>query len=343
MIMRNIHKDIAMTTLLPIYSEREVYSTTRLNDLQNFIGKTAGVSDYPNLTVFGAGSFARYEASEYSDIDIFFLCKGAREKLVKPHTRELFLFGNVLDTITKMGFPELSNDCEYLKILHSPDILENMGKPTDDHENYFTVRMLLLLESKCLFGETNYNDIINEIISSYFRDYPDRKETFRPIFLLNDICRFWKTLLMNYESKRGGSDYTEEQKTKQKVRNFKLKFSRMTTCFASIASICSYTVPIKEEQIIEQIRLTPRQRLESIPHRMPEAEDAVQDVLNRYADFLDKTGLPIDKLESHFSDKEKRIEMFRIADEYGDSMYRLLQKLDNCQNDDFKFIRYLVI
>ena len=332
-----------MIKLAPIYRDREVYSATRLGELKNRIGTMSGISDYPNLTVFGAGSFARYEASEYSDIDIFFLCKGEREKLSKPHTLELFLFGNLLDTITKMGFPELSNDCEYLKILHSSDILEHMGKPTDDHENYFTVRMLLLLESKCLFGEANYNDIISEIISSYFRDYPDHKETFQPIFLLNDICRFWKTLLMNYESKRGGFDYTEEQKTKQKVKNFKLKFSRMTTCFASIASICSYTIPITEEQIIEQTHLTPRQRLESIPHRMPEAEDAVQDVLNRYASFLEKTGLPTDKLESHFSDKQKRIDMFQIASEYGDSMYNLLQKLDDCQNDDFKFIRYLVI
>lgn len=148
---------------------------------------------------------------------------------------------------------------------------------------------------------------------------------------------------MNYESKRGGSGYSEEQKTKQKVKNFKLKFSRMTTCFASIASICSYKIPIKEEQIIEQIRLTPHQRLESILTRIPQAEDAVQEILNLYAFFLEKTGLPVDKLDSHFSDKQKRTDMFRMANEYGASMYRLLQVLDECQEDNFKFLRYLVI
>ena len=269
-----------MIKLAPIYNERAVYSKTRLHELKNRIAKIPGISDYTNLTAFGAGSFARHEASEYSDIDMFFLCKGEREDLSTPHTRELRLFGNLIGIIEAMGFPNFSNDCEYLEILHSPAILDNMGMPTDDYKNYFTVRMLLLLESKCLFGEANYNDIISEIISSYFRDSPDHKETFQPIFLLNDICRFWKTLLMNYESKRGASQYTDAQKTKQKVKNFKLKFSRMTTCFASIASICSYTIPIKEEQIIEQTRLTPRQRLESIPTRMPKAEDAVQDVLN---------------------------------------------------------------
>ena len=76
---------------------------------------------------------------------------------------------------------------------------------------------------------------------------------------------------------------------------------------------------------------------------MPKAEDAVQDVLNRYAFFLDKTGMSIEKLDSHFSDKQKRTEMFQIANEYGDSMYRLLQVIDNCQESNFKFLRYLVI
>jgi len=332
-----------MTTLPPIYRDREVYSKARLNELANRIGTISGISDYTNLTIFGAGSFARHEASEHSDIDMFFLCKGVPDQLSEPHTRELHLFGNLIDTVKVMGFPKFSNDCEYLKILHTSEILKNMGKPEDDHKNYFTVRMLLLLESKCLFEEANYNDIISEIINSYFRDYPDHEQTFRPIFLLNDICRFWKTLLMNYECKRGGSDQTEAEKTTQKVRNFKLKFSRMTTCFASIASICSYTIPVKEAQIIDQIRLTPRERLESIPTRMPKAEEAVQDVLNRYASFLTETGLTTEQLESHFSDKTQRAQMFQVANEYGDSMYKLLQVLDKCQANDFKFVRYLVI
>jgi hypothetical protein len=199
------------------------------------------------------------------------------------------------------------------------------------------------LESKCLFGEPTYNDITREIINSYFKDYPDHEKTFQPIFLLNDICRFWKTLLMNYEYKRIGTTESELKKIKQKVRNFKLKFSRMTTCFATIASICSYRIPVTEDQVIELTHLTPRQRLERIPSRIPGAESAVQDVLDNYAFFLDKTGLSTDELESHFSDKTARSEMFKIANHYGDSMYNLLQTLDTFQKSDSKFLRYLVI
>lgn len=328
--------------LQPIYKERAMYSETRLGELVKLIGKIPVISQYKDLTIFVAGSFARHEASNYSDIDIFLLCKEEREDLPKAHTRELSLFGRLIDIVDTMSFSELSNDCQYLKILYSPRMLKYIGSPMDDHENYFTARMLLLLESKCLFGDPIYNDITKEIVNSYFRDYPDHEKTFQPIFLLNDICRFWKTLLMNYEYKRTVSD-DEVQKTKQKVRNFKLKFSRMTTCFASIASLCSYTIPVTEDQVIEQTRLTPRERLETIPTRVPEADKAVQEVLNRYAFFLEKTGLSTDELEGHFSDKTKRTEMFQIAKEYGDSMFSLMQTLDNFHEDNSKFLRYLVI
>lgn len=332
-----------MVKLLPIYKERADYSQNRLDELSNRISKIPGISQNTNLTIFGAGSYARQEASKYSDLDLFFLCDQERDDLTKPRTNELRLFAELINIADSMSFPEFSNDCEYLKILYSPQILKHMGSSTDDYENYFTLRMLLLLESKCLFGNALYDEITKAIVNSYFIDYPDHEQTFQPIFLLNDICRFWKTLLMNYEHKRIGAVDDEVKKTKQKVRNFKLKFSRMTTCFATIASICSYTIPITQEQVIEQTHLTPRQRLESIPTRMPKAEDTVQGVLNRYASFLDKTGLSTEELESHFSDKQRRTEMFQIANEYGDSMYNLLQVLDNCQNNDFKFIRYLVI
>lgn len=332
-----------MIELAPVYNKRAIYSQTRLDELGKRIITIPKISDYNHLTIFSAGSYARYEASEFSDIDIFLVCKQEREDLPKPHTSELRLFAELIKLADIMGFPEFSNDCEYLKILYSPQILKNMGSAIDDYENYFTMRMLLLLESRCLFDNDLYDEITKEIIKSYFIDYPDHEQTFQPVFLLNDICRFWKTLLMNYEHKRIGSVDTEIKKTKQKVRNYKLKFSRMTTCFATIAAICSYKIPVTQDKVIEQTRLTPRQRLESIPTRVPEAEEAVQEVLDRYSHFLDKTGLNTQDLENCFSDKAKRTEMFQDAAEYGSSMYRLLQVLDSCQTENFKFLRYLVI
>ena len=156
-----------------IYGDRALYSQTRLDELKNRIGRIPAISTYGNLTIFGAGSYARQEASPYSDLDLFFLCNEERETLTKPRTSELRLFAELITIADAMTFPEFSNDCEYLKMLHSPQILKHMGSSTDDYENYFTVRMLLLLESRCLFGNILYDQITQEIIDSYYKDYPD--------------------------------------------------------------------------------------------------------------------------------------------------------------------------
>jgi predicted nucleotidyltransferase len=332
-----------MTDFQNVFEERANYSRSRLEEVSATIANLEELKAFDGLTVFSAGSFARYEASEYSDIDMFFLCMNSREGQIEPHTKELKLFGKMIDVVDKLSFPKFSGDCKYLNILNIDEILKHLGSPTDDHMNYFTARMLLLLESKCLFGEDVYKNVISNIVRSYFVDYPDHSETFQPIFLLNDICRFWKTLLLNYENKRNRSECSDTEKIKQKVKNFKLKFSRMTTCFATISALGSYNAPVSEEQIVELIYLTPRERLQDIAKRIPGAQNEVKDVLKKYAWFIEMTGLTTDKLQSFFYDKQKRAEMFSKANDYGNSMFRLLQKLDDETGGNNGLLRYLVI
>jgi predicted nucleotidyltransferase len=325
----------------PIHEQRAAYSRSRLVELQRELGKLSELQSFPALTVFAAGSYARLEASEHSDIDLFFVKMGG--EVVERNTKELRLFGKIIEIADRLHYPKFSNDCQYLAVLNSEDIAKNLGSPTDDHENYFTARMLLLLEGHCLYGEQVYEKLMAEMVNAYFQDYPDHRHTFQPVFLLNDICRYWKTLLLNYEHRRlPRTADMEAARTRQKVRNFKLKYSRMTTCFASIGALGSYQAPVAEEQVVALAKMTPRQRLESISIRVPAARSAVADVLGRYNWFLEMTGLSVGELEDRFSDKQKRTEMFREANEYGDAMYRLLQALD-AANKRMKLLRYLVI
>lgn len=333
-----------MTGNLKIYEERAKYSLKRLNDLRDHLSKSSELANFPVLTIFAVGSYARLEASEYSDIDMFFICDEKKDNIVEPRTSELRLFGKVIDTIDNMKFPKFSNDCEYLVLLHTDEIIKNIGSPIDDHKNFFTARMLLLLEAHCLYEEKTYKEIIAKIISSYFKDYPDHEQTFQPTFLLNDICRYWKTILLNYENKRDIAEEPKEQKIKHRVRNFKLKFSRMTTCFATISALGSYKVPLKEEQLAELTMFTPSDRIRKIISFVPEAKAEVNEVLTRYAWFLEKTGLPTEQLEDYFSDKKKRSEMFQIANEYGDAMFKLLRAVDSAVSKETGgLLRYLVI
>jgi predicted nucleotidyltransferase len=330
-----------------IYEDRAKYSRNRLTELRNRLFKLRELADFPSLTIFGVGSYARLEAGPYSDIDLFFLSLGDKTAVTEPRTKSLRMFGRLIEIADDMSFPKFSNDCQYLVVLHTDEMTSHLGSPKDDHENYFTARMLLLLESYCIYGDDAYQAILDKIVESYFNDFPDHKHTFQPIFLLNDICRFWKTLLLNYEHKRdfGRGAADEKLKTRQKVRNFKLKYSRMTTCFASIAALGAYDAPVTKEQVLELTKLTPRERLESISERVPDSQECVDDVLARYATFLELTGLRTEDLEERFSDKEKRTEMFQAANAYGDSMFRLLQVIDSTGKTDARrrLLRTLVI
>ena len=330
---------------LTLVESRAQHSKQRLDQLRERIQEIAALQDFPGLTVYGVGSYARLEASEHSDLDLFFLTADDVRDIDEPRTKSLTLFGEIIATAQRLDFPKFSNDCEYLKFISAEDILTNLGNPRDDYQNYFTARMLLLLESHCLHNKTSFEKIIYRIIQSYFRDYPNHQETFWPFFLLNDIGRFWKTLLLNYEHKRGqdtGAIDQEEMKIKQRVRNFKLKHSRLTTCFASIVALGSYRAPVTEENVFQLTKLTPRERLESVKEHLPCVATTVDKVLEKYSWFLEMTGLETTELESHFTDKEQRIQMFGQAKEYGDAVFTLLQHIDQSDGSP-NLLRFLVV
>jgi predicted nucleotidyltransferase len=330
-----------------IVADRLNYSQGKLELLASQLKSLQEVKAIEDLTIYCAGSFGRLEASKFSDIDLFFILDREREDLKTPRTKELRLFGKVISTVGSLGFPELSNDCEYLVLLPMPDILKHLGGRLDDHQNYFTARMLLLLESRPLTGEPTYERVLQSVIESYFKDYPDHAHTFQPVFLLNDICRFWKTMLLNYENKRGlnvsgSDDAVLEKKIKHKVKNFKLKFSRLTTCLASIAALGYRTAPVKPEDVLEIARLTPRERLERVAGEGGEVQKAVARVLEEYAWFLEMTGTSTAILESHFADAAQRKRMFDRANTYGDAMFELIRLID-ARDSSLRLLRSLVV
>jgi predicted nucleotidyltransferase len=176
---------------------REEFSQKRLNELEESLKEISELESIDNLTIFSAGSFARLEGGEYSDIDIFFLTSTPRKGFKNPNTTRIRLFGKVIEIVVdKLGFPKFSNDGEYLKVLHTDDMIIKLGGQHDDYENHFTTRMLLLLESKLLYGREIYDDAIQNIVNTYFRDYAKHREDFKCVFLINDIIRFWKTLCL---------------------------------------------------------------------------------------------------------------------------------------------------
>ena len=72
---------------------------------------------------------------------------------------------------------------------------------------------------------------MHDVIEHYLRDRKHINNSFKPLFLLNDILRFWRTLCLNYEVIRHDKDKPWRKK------NINLKYSRMLTVYSTILAI----------------------------------------------------------------------------------------------------------
>ena len=177
--------------------------------------------------LFVAGSLGRNDAGDKSDLDLF-LTSSAEQSI--SHLDNIKCLASILTVYNDFGYELPSNDGEFLKIFDISRHQSVVGSATDDGVNWFTVRMLMLLESKPLTDSGLYRKHKEEILNFYFRDKSNKKQ-FKPLFLLNDLLRFWRTLCLNYENARS------HPARSWKKRNFNLKFSRMLTVFSTVLPV----------------------------------------------------------------------------------------------------------
>ncbi|ADG94080.1 DNA polymerase beta domain protein region [Arcobacter nitrofigilis DSM 7299] len=201
-----------------------------------------------DVTIFVVGSLGREEVGENSDLDLFIFAK----KEI-PRLEQYKIFVKLQEINEKLGFPEFSNDGQFLNIHTVENLKKHTGSPNDDSENLFTARMLMLLESKVVFNEKLFDEILNDIIQNYLRD-SEKNDNFVPFFLLNDILRYWRTLCLNYEAIR----HDDERPWRKK--NVNLKYSRMLTVFSTVLSLI-VTKDITKEKIFSICKKTPLERI----------------------------------------------------------------------------------
>jgi hypothetical protein len=75
--------------------------------------------------------------------------------------------------------------------------------------------------------------------------------------------QFTETCL-NYENKRNRPDADPAKKRRQQVKNFKLKFSRMLTCFGTVVALCAKTQPVDPSMVLSVLNSPPIDRLLSV-------------------------------------------------------------------------------
>jgi predicted nucleotidyltransferase len=167
----NVTRKAGNRFAMNILEVKKSNSADRLGQLRSQLESTKELQELEKLTVFVAGSYARNEASIHSDIDLFFVYDGHLAGTENPNIRSMRAFARVIEIADGLHFQAFSNDGEFLRILEAPEIKRELGGRNDDHLNYFTARMLMLLESVPVFNSNTYDHILRDIVESYFRDY----------------------------------------------------------------------------------------------------------------------------------------------------------------------------
>jgi hypothetical protein len=280
------------------------------------------------------GSFGRREASRHSDLDLFILGKnnGKLDRDGKQGSElgsldEICLKADLIEVTRQLGIPEFTGGGRWLVHYSVDDLIKTLGKPEDDVENTFTARLLLLLESQALLGESVYREALDDVIAAYWRDYEDHKSNFMPAFLANDILRLWRTFCVNYEART--ERIPELEKAKGKLKNYKLKHSRLLTCYSAILyliAIYSQNGSVHPSDARKMTELTPTQRLEWLRGQpfVSESHQVLDDLLAQYEHFLETTNVSENALIERFMNKELSKEYMEAAGKFGDLVFDAL-------------------
>lgn len=315
-----------------LLQHRRQYSENRLAEVRSKIAGIRELSEYPDLSIYVTGSYGRLEAHERSDLDLFFVSDGEHQM---DRTTKTLIDAELIKIARGMEFPPFSNDAQYLQIHLLKEMLEKLGGPEDDFKNLFTARMLLLLESRPVYGEEAYKRILTRIIDAYFRDYHDHTGDFRPLFLVNDILRFWKTLCLNYENRRNPSADRPGDKSKHHVRNLKLKFSRLLICFSTIIPLVA-SRSSSPKDILSLTEFPPLERLSTLT-RTNDRERLYNDLRALYSSFLEIASRP--DLSEWIGIRENRRFAFGKADQFSAMLFSFLSSSLRLQDD----MRFLIV
>lgn len=277
--------------------------------------------------VYATGSYGRREASRHSDLDLFIVGKGSPDHPAIRGLDEILIKADLIDATRKLGIRDFSGEGEYLRHYTVKEMVDSLGTPEDDVENTFTARLLLLLESFPLIGASAYQEITDEVIAAYWKDYEGHKNDFTPAFLANDVMRMWRTFCVNYEARTRREP--EKEMAKRRLKNYKLKQSRLLTCYSALmflSALFAKNKTVSPTDTKKMISLTPTERLEwmlSVPE-LADAHPSLRKLIEGYEQFLANTDASEDDLITRFMEKPNREEYFKSASRFGNLVFEVL-------------------
>ena len=185
--------------------------TSKIRDL------VRGLKPSSNTSIVAFGSLAREEWTSGSDVDWTLMVDGPADM------RHFEVAKSVEEALQSAGYKEPGQTGTFGAMSSSHELVHYIGGLEDTNQN-ITRRILLVLESISLSDQVTHERVIRAILERYILgDLPTtRRLQYRvPLFLFNDIVRFWRTLAVDYATKKW-----QRSNSGWAIRNMKLRMSR---------------------------------------------------------------------------------------------------------------------
>lgn len=205
------------------------------------------------LTVAIAGSFGRLEGSLRSDADYVLVVSDGKDAAVEADRQEL------QSAISKLGVDPPNKSGVFATARTPAELIETVGDPRE-HVDQLGKRLLLLLESRPVFGAGQYDTLLGSIFDKY-AEYPRADHAKEFVFLLNDLIRYFRYICVNYQA-----NFWRENE-KWALRNLKLRHSRVVMyagLLFLIGEASRYQDDRKLSTVRDGLRLTPLERLAKV-------------------------------------------------------------------------------
>jgi predicted nucleotidyltransferase len=190
-----------------------------------------------SIVVFG--SLARDETTSKSDTDWTLLVDGIADP------QHLNVAQEIETRLAKINAKGPGREGTFGSLAFSHEILHWIGGEDDSNANT-TRRILLLLESKPIGRTEAWDRVLNNVLSRYLVEdrslWIKTKERGVPLFLLNDIARYWRIMVVDFAYKqraRANQGYA--------LRNIKLGLSRKLIYASGLVACFSCHLDFPEE------------------------------------------------------------------------------------------------
>lgn len=250
--------------------------------------------------VYATGSCGRGDMSQFSDLDAYVVKIGDAVAEHDRIVREALTVANAA-----AGLPDFDGGGRHTRTIQASQLIDRLGAPEDDtrEDGVFTKRMLLLLESRVMVGETAYRAVLREVTSAYWQNSDIHQRDYQPFVLVNDIVRWWRIVLLNHESRlrrqarelEGDPTLTDGQRASlllasRRYRSYKMRLARCLTCFSALTYLLALTpsddAHVTKDDIYAMVELTPLERLAALEHVAGASLKPVQELRAIYATFL---------------------------------------------------------